>query len=230
MEKSKQSKFSLQRRTVISGVAALSSQLIFLRSSFSQMKRPTSIGTEKMDIERFVEDCKAANQETDAQAAVKEVLARAVDTPDAVIAALGEPEKAGLNVLLSSPTLTIFAATWTPQMNLMPHNHLMWANIGIYTGREDNIFWQRARGRVEAYGAKALFVKDTASLPVDVVHSVTNPLLRFTGGIHIYGGDFFNTTRSQWDPETLEEEPSDGAVIRDMFRRENERLGLSTDA
>lgn len=180
-----------------------------------------------MDVERFVEDCVRANQETDAQAAVKEVLARAVSTPNAVIAALGEPDRAGLNVLLKSPTLTIFAAIWTPQMNLMPHNHLMWANIGIYTGREDNIFWERTGDGIKAFGAAALFIKDTASLPADAIHSVTNPLLRFTGGIHIYGGDFFDTARSQWEPETLEEEPSDGDVIRDMFRRENERLGLT---
>ena len=67
-------------------------------------------------------------------------------------------------------------------------------------------------------------------LPEDALHSVTNPLQRFTGGTHIYGGDFFNTTRSQWNPETLEQEPSDGARIREMFQRENERLGLDTGA
>lgn len=182
-----------------------------------------------MDIDRFVADCVAANEEADAQAAVNEVLARAVAAPNGVLAALGVPDKAGLNVLLRSPTLTIFAATWTPQMNLMPHNHLMWANIGIYTGREDNIFWKRTPDGIKAYGADALFVKDTAMLPEHVVHSVTNPLLRFTGGIHIYGGDFFDTKRSQWDPETLEEEPSDGAVIRGIFQRENERLGLNKE-
>ena len=183
-----------------------------------------------MDIDRFVADCIAANEESDAQAAVNQVLTRAVSTPDAVLAALGEPRKAGLNVLLSSPTLTIFAATWTPQMNLMPHDHLMWANIGIYTGREDNLFWKRTTDGIRAFGADALFARDTAMLPEDVVHSVTNPLLRFTGGIHIYGGDFFDTERSQWNAETLEEEPSDGAVIRDMFRRENARLGLDDKA
>ncbi len=183
-----------------------------------------------MDIDRFVEDCVTANKESQAQAAVKEVLAKAVSTPNAVINALGEPNKAGLNVLLSSPTLTIFAATWTPQMNLMPHNHLMWANIGIYTGREDNIFWQSSAAGISAYGAAALFARDTVSLPNHIVHSVTNSLLRFTGGIHIYGGDFFNTARSQWDPETLKEEPSDGEVIRHIFQRENERLGLGSGA
>ena len=183
-----------------------------------------------MDIDRFVADCIAANEETDAQMAVNEVLARAVSSPNAVLATLGKPERAGLNVLLNTPTLTIFAATWTPQMNLMPHNHLMWANIGIYTGREDNIFWKRSPDGIKATGAKALFVKGTAMLHEDALHSVTNPLQRFTGGIHIYGGDFFDTARSQWNPETLEEEPSDGAVIRGIFERENEKLDLNHKA
>lgn len=223
-------KFSPQRRAVVAGAVAVASQLAFSTSSVAANKRPASTGAERMDIERFVTDCVLANQETDAQAAVKEVLARAVSSPNAVIAALGDPAKAGLNVLYTSETLTIFAATWTPQMNLMPHDHLMWANIGIYTGREDNIFWRRSTDGIQAYAADALFVKDTAALPADAVHSVTNPLLRFTGGIHIYGGDFFDTTRSQWNAETLEEEPSDGAVIRGIFQRENERLGLNKEA
>lgn len=183
-----------------------------------------------MDIDRFVADCIAANDDTDAQTAVDEVLAKAVSTPRGVLAALGEPTEAGLNVLLRSPSLTIFAATWTPQMNLMPHNHLMWANIGIYTGREDNIFWERTPDGIKAYGADALFARDTAMLAPDAMHSVTNPLQRFTGGIHIYGGDFFDTKRSQWNPETLEEEPSDGAVIRELFQRENTRLRAEQNA
>jgi len=230
MTKSDKPRFSLQRRAVVAGVVSASSQLVFPVSAFANTKQSTSLGREKMDIERFVEDCVIANKDTDAQAAVREVLSRAVSSPGAVIAGLGDPVKAGLNVLLRSPTLTIFAATWTPQMNLMPHDHLMWANIGIYAGREDNIFWKRSSGGIEAFGAAALFEKDTAALPDDALHSVTNPLLRFTGGIHIYGGDFFDTTRSQWNPETLEEEPSNGEVIRGIFQRENERLGLNEQA
>ncbi len=230
MARPEKPRFSRKRRTVIAGVAAISSQVIMPIATYATTKRPTSVGREKMDVDRFVEDCLIANQESDAQAAVREVLAKAVSTPNAVISALGEPENAGLNVLLSSSTLTIFAATWTPQMNLMPHDHLMWANIGIYTGREDNIFWERSADGIKASGAEALFVRDAASLPEDAIHSVTNPLLRFTGGIHIYGGDFFDTTRSQWNPETLEEEPSDGAVIRGIFQRENERLGLGSNS
>lgn len=137
---------------------------------------------------------------------------------------LGEPKEAAIRVLKRSKSLTIFSATWTPNMNLMPHNHRMWAAIGIYAGREDNILWRRTPERIEAFGAKALFAGDTVVLPADAIHSVTNPLARFTGGIHIYGGDFFDTARSQWDPETLAEGPSDGETIRGIFRLENERM------
>lgn len=177
-----------------------------------------------IDIETFVADCIAANHEADRQGAVREVLARGVRDPRAMLHAVGEPTEAGLKVFHRSATLTIFAASWTPQMNLMPHNHLMWALIGIYTGREDNIFWRRTQGRLQAHEAQCLFEGDVAVLPETAIHSVTNPLERFTGGLHIYGGDFFATERSQWNPETLAEERSDGEVIRRIFEHANERM------
>jgi predicted metal-dependent enzyme (double-stranded beta helix superfamily) len=210
------------RRAVLLATAAACGQALAARPSIAAARQSRSGG--RMDLDRFVADCVAASRDADSQGAVKDVLARAVATPRAVLAALGEPTQAGIRPLHRSPTLTIFSATWTPQMNLVPHNHLMWALIGIYTGREDNILWRRTPDRVDAFGAKALFEGDVAVLPADVIHSVTNPLPRFTGGLHIYGGDFFDTARSQWDPETLREGPSNGATIREMFERENARI------
>lgn len=177
-----------------------------------------------VEMQSFVEDCIAAAKDSDAQAAVTEVLARAVSDPRAMLKAVGDPTEAGLKVFHRSETLTIFAASWTPQMNLMPHNHLMWASIGIYTGREDNILWRRKEGELEAHDVRCLFAGDVAKLSENAIHSVTNPLERFTGGMHIYGGDFFATERSQWNPETLDEEPSNGDVIRAIFERANERM------
>ena len=178
-----------------------------------------------MNIEQFVQDCITANQTSEPQAEVADVLRRAAANPRAMLAALGEPTKAGINVLHCSESLTIFNACWTPQMNLLPHSHLMWALIGVYTGREDNIMWRKTPETIEAYGAKSLFAGDVAVLPVDAIHSVTNPLQRFTGGLHVYGGDFFHTERSQWNAETLREEASDGDTIRKLFDRENQKLG-----
>lgn len=179
---------------------------------------------ELIEMQKFIEDCIAANKESNPQQAVKEVLAKGVSNPSAMLKAIGEPTEAGLKVFLRSKELTIFAASWTPQMNLMPHNHKMWANIGIYTGREDNILWQRSKDGLEANDVRCLFAGDVAELNTNAIHSVTNPLQRFTGGLHIYGGDFFATERSQWDPETLNEEPSNGEVIRNIFKKANEQM------
>lgn len=183
-------------------------------------------GNPSFDRERFVSDCTTAYQ-IDGMNGVHEVLASAVSNPREVLAAFGEPTQAGLDVMHSSPHLTILAAHWTPQMNLLPHDHLMAALIGIFTGREDNIFWRRSEEGLKAFGAECLFEGDIVSLPADVIHSVTNPLPRFTSGIHIYEGDFFATKRHQWDAETLMEQPSDGNAIRAMFARENKRYQAS---
>jgi predicted metal-dependent enzyme (double-stranded beta helix superfamily) len=179
---------------------------------------------ELIEMQKFIEDCIAANKDSNPQESVKEVLEKGVSDPAAMLKAIGEPTEAGLKVFLRSKDLTIFAATWTPQMNLLPHNHRMWANIGIYTGREDNILWERQEEGLEANDVRCLFSGDVAALDSNAIHSVTNPLQRFTGGLHIYGGDFFAAERSQWDPETLKEEPSNGEVIRDIFRKANEQM------
>ena len=213
-----------RRQALITGVASMA----LPTSTANASSGPSSSGRQpRFDREQFVSDCQAAALESDAQAAVSEVLARAVSTPDAVLRALGEPSRAGLDVLVASPTLTIFAAHWTPNMTLLPHDHAMWASIGLYTGREDNILWRRGPEGIRATGAQCLFAGDVARLPDSVIHSVTNPLPRFTAGLHIYGGDFFAAERHQWEPETLEEGPSDGAAIAALFEAENQRLGLN---
>lgn len=213
-----------RRELLIGGAAATLPSVSMAQSTPNKTRFELQKGQKRpFDRERFVEDCIEAHMEADPVAAVREVLASAVSDHRAVLAGIGDPVQAGLDVMLSSPTLTIFAAAWTPQMNLLPHDHLMWALIGIYTGREDNILWRNGEGGIEAYAANCLFEGDVATLQANAIHSVTNPLLRFTGGIHIYGGDFFATERHQWDPETLQRQPSDGAVIRAMFERENKR-------
>lgn len=183
------------------------------------------------DLDQFISDCKTAIREDASQACVREVVARAVSDRAAVLHALGEPRCAELQKLYQSRDLTILNVIWAPWMTLLPHNHRMWAVIGIYTGREDNIFWRcvpdgadGAGSRLEAAGAKALCEKDAYPLGHDIVHSVTNPIPRLTGAIHVYGGDFFGVDRSEWDPETLREHPCDGEKMKRRFEEANARF------
>jgi predicted metal-dependent enzyme (double-stranded beta helix superfamily) len=180
------------------------------------------------DLDRFIADCRAALAEDGSHKAVREVVARVVSEPDTVVKGLGgAPKRAELKKLYHAPDLTILNVVWGPYMTIMPHNHNMWAVIGVYSGREDNIFWRRlpeARNRVEAAGAKALCVKDAAPLGPDIIHSVTNPIPRLTGAIHVYGGDFFATARSEWDPESLSEGRYNSDKTIRLFEESNRLL------
>ena len=97
------------------------------------------------ELDQFVSDCRTALRQDRPQQAVQEVVRRAVATPGDMLRAIGEPKRAEMQTLYRSDDLTILNVIWAPWMNLLPHNHQMWAIIGLYTGREDNIFWRRGR-------------------------------------------------------------------------------------
>ncbi|MGE0425679.1 MAG: hypothetical protein AB7O88_25695 [Reyranellaceae bacterium] len=181
----------------------------------------------RFDKDGFIETCRKAVEGDDSHMAVREIVARAVSEPGEVIAGLGEPTKSGITTLYRSDTLTILNINWPPFMTVTPHNHNMWAVIGVYSGCEDNIFWRRQGEVIEAAGARALRVRDAHPLGRDIIHTVTNPLGRMSCALQLYGGDFFGAPRSQWDPETLREEPYDAAVRARAFREAGERFGLA---
>jgi predicted metal-dependent enzyme (double-stranded beta helix superfamily) len=176
------------------------------------------------DLERFIADCRAARAADRTHKAVREVVARAVADPAGVLKWLGEPKRGELQKLYHDPDLTILNVIWAPYMTIYPHNHRMWAVIGVYTGREDNIFWRRAGTKVEAAGAQALSAREAVPLGPEIIHSVTNPIPRLTGAIHVYGGDFFAAERSEWDPETLAEGRYDSQKAMRLFEEGNARL------
>ena len=179
------------------------------------------------ELEQFLAECRAAVAEDASPQAVRDVVARAVSDPAAVLKGLGEPQRAEVQKLYHADNLTVINVIWGPYMTIMPHNHEMWAVIGIYTGREDNILWRRTPnaedGKIEAASAKALSVQDAFPLGRDIIHSVTNPIPRLTGAIHVYGGDFFRVERSEWDPETLVECPYDVEKNMRLFEQSNTR-------
>jgi predicted metal-dependent enzyme (double-stranded beta helix superfamily) len=108
-------------------------------------------------------------------------------------------------------------------MRLFPHDHRMWAAIGIYGGTEDNEFFRRGSGGLESSGGKSIEQGEVLLLGDDAIHAVANPLSSFTGAIHVYGGDFFAEPRSEWDPDTGEERPFDVDHVREVFADANER-------
>lgn len=177
--------------------------------------------------EKFIQDCVDAVRE--GQAAVREVVTAAVSDPSGIVSELGMPEHAGIAPIYRAPDLTIINFAWAPCMSLMPHNHQMFSVVGIYSGREDNVFWKRTEASIEAVGAKSLGVGDVATLGTNIIHSVLNPIGKMTMAIHVYGGDFFDPVkpRSEWDHETLTESPWNIEKVRLKFKEAEARFNAS---
>ena len=176
--------------------------------------------------DRFVDACKSAVGE--GQKAIRELVSEATADPSSIIKELGEPTEAGVFPIYNDDDLTIINFIWAPYMTLLPHNHNMFAVIGIYGGREDNVFWRRvgdgtgsdSSPGLEAAGADSMGPGQVATMGKDIIHSVANPLTKLTSAIHVYGGNFFEPPipRSQWNHETLVHEPWDMDQTRATFR------------
>ena len=178
--------------------------------------------------ERFIEECRAALRESDARAAITELVKQAVADPNQVLRAFGEPTRAGVETVYRASDLTILNLAWGPGMYVRPHDHRMWAVIGIYGGREQNVFFRRNDSGLTQHGARELNAKDVAPLGASIIHAVTNPLDQITAAIHVYGGDFFATARSEWDAASFEERPYDVAHTIRLFEESNARLTGAT--
>lgn len=141
------------------------------------------------DISDLIEQCRRAVAEADPRAAVRELLLRLLERPSAVAEVLGRDE-GGMEVLYNAPDLTVVNAIWAPHMTIYPHDHRMWATIGVYGGVEANTLYRRGPERIQPAGGRLLEAGDEFSLGPDAIHDVANPRAAFTGAVHVYGGGF----------------------------------------
>ena len=95
---------------------------------------------------------------------------------------------------------------------------------------KNNAFFRPvANQTIVASGGKELLEGDVQLLGDDVIHAVHNPSRSYTGAIHVYGGDFIAQPRSQWDAETLVEQPYDLRTVRREFERAENRFKANPD-
>lgn len=175
-----------------------------------------------MDLDALFADLLDAAREDAPQLAVRDVLQRAVADRAGLAEAL-PCTKAEFVPLVVTPELTIIKTVWAPRMQVPPHDHRMWGAIGVFAGKEDNAFYRRAGGGLEAAGGKELVEGDVSLMGTDIIHSVTAPLTHgWTGAVHVYGGDFVAQQRSMWIDGV--EEPSDTARTAAIFEAANAAL------
>ena len=175
----------------------------------------------------IVDRCQQALTQHTPALAVRDVLAELVADRSGLEQALGPVDHGGITALHNAADLTVLRVAWTPGMALYPHDHRMWAVIGMYGGQEDNAFFRRAPRGLERAGGRELPAGDVLVLGDEAIHSVANSRQEFAVALHVYGGDFFSVERSEWDPETREERPRDLRRTQRLFDEANARWSAS---
>jgi predicted metal-dependent enzyme (double-stranded beta helix superfamily) len=174
-------------------------------------------------VEEIVARCQEALTEHTPPLAVRDVLAALVSDSSNLEQALGPVSRGAITTLHNAADLTVLHVAWTPGMRLYPHEHRMWAVIGMYGGQEDNAFFRRVPGGLEPAGGRELPAGEVLVLGDDAIHSVANSREDFAVALHVYGGDFFSVERSEWDFESYEERPRDFERTQRLFDEANAR-------
>jgi predicted metal-dependent enzyme (double-stranded beta helix superfamily) len=169
------------------------------------------------DLDELVKGCSDAVAAGEGPLAVKELLEQAMARTEQLAAIAGQAP-VGLNFVYRGPELTVINAVWPPHVSLAPHNHCMWAVIGVYGGEENNAFYRREGASITPSGGRRLRPRDVLVLGRDAIHAVSNTGHAYCGAVHVYGGDFLGVARSQWNA-ALEEQPFDFEEVRAEIRR-----------
>ena len=157
------------------------------------------------DRDAFVADCVAAASESEPELAVREVVADAVVNAWSIDSVLGTGSgEAGPLTLLSSDGLTIQRIQWPGGYRCCPHEHRMWAVVGVYTGQETNRRYARSGSGLRELDAVEARAGDVVVMDAEVIHTVENPSPERTAALHVYGGDLLGVARHGWNPSGSE--------------------------
>ena|SRR5215510_3188003 len=186
------------------------------------------------DLQRFVSACRETARS--GSATVLELMRNAIADPAALkdaVSGFAPTRTIADAVIHRSADLLVLHAVLEPYTASPPHDHTMWAVIGIYEGREDNTFFERQHGALREKNRRSIHAGEALVLGPEVVHAVANPLSTPTLGIHVYGGDLLAARRTIWDPQTVEELPYEIPQffqwVKELTKARRESAGRQSD-
>jgi predicted metal-dependent enzyme (double-stranded beta helix superfamily) len=153
------------------------------------------------EVASFVAACQQAATDGDPSGAVREVVAEAIADGRSIDAALGNDVRGSLDTLFASPELTVQRIVWPAGIRSNPHDHRMWAVVGVYAGVEVNRLFERSPHGLQERAVVDLEQGHVLALDDEAIHAVANPLRAGTAGLHVYGGDILDAGRRAWDPQ-----------------------------
>jgi len=160
------------------------------------------------DLQDFIASCRGLVGAPDGARRVLDLMRSCLGDAEGIkqVVVPSESGRAILDApLYRSAELTILNVTLYPHFASPPHDHRMWAVVGIYAGQENNTFYRRSGQSLDEVNRREIRAGDAVLLGPDVIHAIENPLDSGTLGLHVYGGDLLAARRSMWKPRSHEE-------------------------
>jgi predicted metal-dependent enzyme (double-stranded beta helix superfamily) len=179
------------------------------------------------DCDQFVADCISTLKDADPVPGLTEVVERAVAAPSEIISRFPlplDPEDDG--ILYRSADLLVSTAIFPRGFTTGIHNHTVEAVIGVWTGVEDNFLYERAPSGITALQPKRIETGQVLVLERDAIHDVHVPTSTWSGALHVYLGDIFEASRSEWADAAGEESVFDGANLERRWAAAAGQTGL----
>jgi predicted metal-dependent enzyme (double-stranded beta helix superfamily) len=168
------------------------------------------------NLQKLVASCAAAAKTVDAQAKIEALLGEAVQDAESMKQALSGFTQTGRledMVVHRDQHLTLLAGRLPPGFSAAPHNHNLWSVVAVYEGQEDNVFFERVGDGLKETKRASVVAPGVLANAKDAIHAICNPRSSNLYALHAYGGDLLNTPRSNWNPDTHEEQQYDWSKV-----------------
>ena len=171
-----------------------------------------------MDISELIDACREVAGGDTPTRDVSELVGAFLHQPN-LPGLLGDGDRSTYEALYQGEDILVLHGVVPPTpAPVAPHDHRMWAVIGVYQGLEHNQTFVRAEGGgLESVDRFTVAAGEVRTLDPSTIHSVQARGDRYLGAIHVYGGDLFGTPRSTWVGDV--ECPMDESALPAFFER-----------
>ena len=165
--------------------------------------------------DEFVAQCVATVTTSPEPTATRDVVEQAVRDQSLVSELSLDP---GVRILHGSEDLTILHVVMSGRPvgagDPIPHNHLIWAMIGVTHGSEHNQLFRRAIDSIKPSSEHVVEAGSVFFMDQDAIHAVKNPSTeQVSSALHVYGGDLIGAAKSMWCEPYMSELPFDFQVV-----------------
>ncbi len=171
-----------------------------------------------MDLAQLISTCREAAGGDTPTRDVAEVVEAFLHQPN-LRGQVGSGDRSTYEALYRGEDILVLHGVVPPTpAPVAPHDHRMWAVVGVYQGQEHNELFARTPGAgLETVDRFTVAAGEVRILGPQTIHSVQAGKESYLGAIHVYGGDLFGTRRSTWIDD--DECPLDESALPAFFAR-----------